>query len=456
MALPLDDYPSSTTSGPTGRRATTPRGTWPGSRSPSATPSHMLAAISYYRAMYEPALQAPELADEQAADPAAHAQAHPVPARARRRLHAALRPSARSAGLPGRGFRDGDRRRRRPLPAPRAARGGQRRILASSPPDGGRPRLAAPPRPARGPGVLPPDQRAKPSATRCARHPLRPGPRSSGQPQAAASAGGRPGRGRSASTRRPRPWRSDPANGPGRVDDRPARHGSGRPTPPAPPGAEPPQRAAAQRGSRPCTRWRPGRAWPGSRPTPGRRGTRRSRQGLTPRPRSGAGPPRSGPAPAPRWCRPRPRRLEGEGQRPPGPCTARRPGRASRAAQSAGTAPPWSPDHGDGGAGAGSRPAGCSPAPPRPGPPRPAGAAAQAAGSGNRPGSAAVAGTTRSHLGLLEHHLADQHGPGSRVRRHGQVAGPVLRSPQAQEPGRCAGAGATGAPAAAQSQMSSP
>ena len=59
--------PSSTACGATGRPATTAAGTWPGSRSPSATPSTSLAAIGYYRALYDPSLQVPELADEQAA-----------------------------------------------------------------------------------------------------------------------------------------------------------------------------------------------------------------------------------------------------------------------------------------------------------------------------------------------------------------------------------------------------
>ena len=67
MALPLDDY------------AFIDRlwadwspgydGSWDVARVKESIgdPAHMLAAISYYRALYDPELQVPELADEQAA-----------------------------------------------------------------------------------------------------------------------------------------------------------------------------------------------------------------------------------------------------------------------------------------------------------------------------------------------------------------------------------------------------
>ena len=59
--------PSSTTCGATGRPATT--ATWDVARVKESIgdPEHIVAAISYYRAMWDPTLQAPELADEQAA-----------------------------------------------------------------------------------------------------------------------------------------------------------------------------------------------------------------------------------------------------------------------------------------------------------------------------------------------------------------------------------------------------
>ena len=53
-------------------------------------PEHIVAAIGYYRALYDPSLQVPELADEQAAVAAADAEADALPPRPRRRLHAAV------------------------------------------------------------------------------------------------------------------------------------------------------------------------------------------------------------------------------------------------------------------------------------------------------------------------------------------------------------------------------
>ena len=84
-------------------------------------PERIVAAIGYYRALYDPSLQVPELADEQAAALLADTEADALPPRPRRRLHAAL-VHRLAARLHGRGLRDGDRRRRRPLPPRGAAR----------------------------------------------------------------------------------------------------------------------------------------------------------------------------------------------------------------------------------------------------------------------------------------------------------------------------------------------
>ena len=51
-------------------------------------PERIVAAIRYYRAMWDPTLQVPELADEQAAALLPTPQPDAVPARARRRVHA--------------------------------------------------------------------------------------------------------------------------------------------------------------------------------------------------------------------------------------------------------------------------------------------------------------------------------------------------------------------------------
>ena len=84
-------------------------------------PDHILAAIGYYRAMWDTSMQAPELADEQAAS----LQPTPTPTLY---LHGrddgwhVAREHRRAARLPARRLRDGDRRRRRALPPRRAPR----------------------------------------------------------------------------------------------------------------------------------------------------------------------------------------------------------------------------------------------------------------------------------------------------------------------------------------------
>ena len=226
-ALPLDDYSFIDHLWADWSPGYDGAGTWPGSRSPSATPSTSLAAISYYRALYDPALQVPELAEEQAATLLPDAEADPVPARARRRLHAARRPSAIAARLLAEGsdvevVDDAGHflHLERPDVVNRASSG-------SSPPDGGRPRRA---RQLGQPedGVRPPDQRGEALGHQSGRHPLGPAG-SSGQPQARGE--------RRPAARRPRAARRAAVPGPGGPTRRRCsagapsgwrRHGSGR------------------------------------------------------------------------------------------------------------------------------------------------------------------------------------------------------------------------------------
>ena len=72
-------------------------GTWDVARVKESIgdPEHMVAAIGYYRALYDPSLQVPELADEQAAALLPDAEADALSPRARRQLHAACPPWAR-------------------------------------------------------------------------------------------------------------------------------------------------------------------------------------------------------------------------------------------------------------------------------------------------------------------------------------------------------------------------
>ncbi len=154
----------------------------------------------------------------------ANTKADALPPRPRRRLHAALLHRL-AARLPGRGFRDGDRGRRRPLPARGAARPRQ-------PADRGVPHQAPTAqrsrRTPRRRRRLRRDQQAKPSctsaaATRSARA------TSSGQPQTSAIAVAFTSPCRRASRRRPRPWRSEPANALWPRAAGLARHGSSPP-----------------------------------------------------------------------------------------------------------------------------------------------------------------------------------------------------------------------------------
>ena len=113
-----------------------------------------------------------------------------------------------------------------------------------------------------GQAAWPPDHRANPSATSDpATRSARAG--SSGQPHAPASPGSDTAPCRSASSSRPRPWRSEPANALWRRAVGPSRHGSARSRPR---GARRTGGAAGQRRSRGAPRCRPsrrGRTWPG-------------------------------------------------------------------------------------------------------------------------------------------------------------------------------------------------
>ena len=96
-------------------------GTWDVARVKESIgdPEHIVAAIGYYRALYDPSLagaRAGRRADRVAAP---DAEADAVPPRPRRPVHVAVVHGV-AARLPGRGLRRGDRRRRRPLP-PRGA-----------------------------------------------------------------------------------------------------------------------------------------------------------------------------------------------------------------------------------------------------------------------------------------------------------------------------------------------
>ena len=209
IALPLDDY----TFIDHLWRDWSPGydGTWDAARVKESIgdPEHIVAAIGYYRAMWDPALQSPELADEQAA------ALMPTP---KPTLYLHGRDDncmlLSSIGSPLDFLADGsevaDHRRHRPLLARGAARG---REPAHRPfPDdvaavaplfcGYRSRRT---------GSFPRDHVAKPSATTApATRSARAG--SSGQPQAPARPLCRTPPRRNASSRRPLPWRSDPAN----------------------------------------------------------------------------------------------------------------------------------------------------------------------------------------------------------------------------------------------------
>ena len=258
--------PSSTTSGATGRPATTARGTSARVKESIGDPEHIVAAIGYYRAMWDPDAAGARTGRRAGGGAAADAQADAVPPRPRRRLHAVVvhRVAAR---LPGRGLRDGDRRRHRPLPARGAARGRQPphrplpdRLYAAV--------AASPVSPLPQPedGILPAGPRGEALGHQRRRPPARPapGPRASHR-RAARPLRRTPPR-RSASSRRPLPWRSDPANVLcGRAVGL-SRHGSATSAPDtlAAPGALTAQRAPRRsRVAPPCTRWRPGRTWPG-------------------------------------------------------------------------------------------------------------------------------------------------------------------------------------------------
>ena len=121
MALPLDDY--AFIDGLWGDWSPGYDGAWDVARVKESIgdPEHIVAAIGYYRAMYDPSLHVPELADEQAA------ALLPTP-KPTLYLHGRddgcmlLVVDRLAARLHGRGLRAGGRRRRRPLPAPGAAR----------------------------------------------------------------------------------------------------------------------------------------------------------------------------------------------------------------------------------------------------------------------------------------------------------------------------------------------
>jgi pimeloyl-ACP methyl ester carboxylesterase len=125
---PWTTTPSSTGSGATGRPATTARGTWPGSRSRSATPSTSSPPSGTTAPSGTPRAAGPELADEQAAallpTPKPTLYLHGR----ERRLHAA-QLDRQPARLPGRRLRVESGRRCRPLPARGATRVVNRRIL---------------------------------------------------------------------------------------------------------------------------------------------------------------------------------------------------------------------------------------------------------------------------------------------------------------------------------------
>ena len=167
-------------------------GTWDVARVKESIgdPEHMVAAIGYYRALLRPRAQVPELADEQAA--ALLPTPKPTLYLHGRDDNCMLLSSISSpARLPGRGLRDGGRRRRRALPPRGAARRGQpaHRRLPHRLTAGGLDGAASS---SRRTAVLPPDQQAKPSATSAAAT-RRARAASSGHPQAAASAGRRDG-----------------------------------------------------------------------------------------------------------------------------------------------------------------------------------------------------------------------------------------------------------------------
>ena len=161
-------------------------------------PANLAAAIGYYRALFDPAARLAEPGRGASGSRRHRPSADPVPPRRDRRLPG-RRPGRQRRPVPLAGVEGRDDRRRRPLPPRREARHRQPHDCRLGD-DLSEDQLAAV---SGGDPVV--DQRR--GDARRARG-------SSGQPITVASADASRGTGpaRNASTNRPRPWRSDPAN----------------------------------------------------------------------------------------------------------------------------------------------------------------------------------------------------------------------------------------------------
>ena len=386
-------------------------------------PANLAAALGYYRATLGGVGRRPGARRRAGGRRRPHRPAHALPARPQRRLHG--RRARRGGGaVPHlRGLAARDRRRRRPLPPGREARRGQPSSSSTS-----STRLRQP-----DDAVVGVELGEAVGRRGVGGHARRPrcrvvGPAHRRRPGRSTATGPR----RSASTRRPRPWRSEPSkrdwppDTPGRAD---AGSGSGRPA--VDPGAAGRDRARARSAAtRPCRPSRRGRASPGSTPTPGRPGTASS-AAPAPRGRARRRPAAPGQHPGRVGVDHADVALEGEGQHGPGrvgtdarqreqrvevvgqpaAVVARRPHARHRCR---------------------SRPGGCSrgpahqrDAPRRPAPPR------SAAGVGKRSRNGRHRSADPADLGLLEHQLAHEHRPRVAGRAPRQVA--ALPVPPAED-----------------------
>ena len=333
MALPLDDY--SFIDHLWGDWSPGYDGTWDVARVKEAIgdPERIVAAIGYYRALYDPSLQVAALADEQAASllptpkPTLYLHGHDdgcmlLSSIGPRSTSWPRAPSSRSST--SRALPAPRTTRRREPPHPRVP--GRRAVVAATALRQVRGAVLS------GAGGRGRSRRTtgEPSATSAA-PPARPAPRPRATRRRAASTAPRRHRCRSASSSRPLPWRSDPANAALRsVPLGPDRQGSG-------PVAVRRRRHAHWRrsghrgavGPRRCTRGAEVEHRLVELPCDPPAGTRRSPRAGARRAASGAPGDRSGPGPAPRWCRPRRRRPRRRSERRPVPCRARR--RATRA-----------------------------------------------------------------------------------------------------------------------------
>ena len=278
---------------------------------------------------------------------------------------------------------------------------------------------------------------ASPSAHHRRPPPGRRGAGSPGQPMTAASSAGAPGPWRSAATSRPRPWRSDPAKRGLAPRTRPAEPTAGIGVRPAGCGAsahpartgQRPQAGRTGAGTRVAPR--SSRAWFHAQPRPSGHGCVGATLHLAAA--AGAGRPWRARTRADVRVQHADVGLEGEGQHRPGGVRPdagqgqqRRPGRRGggrRGARPRRHPPPAT----------GSPPAGCS----RDRPPQLLHhVAGRRGGAGGRRGEAGQEGVPAGHdpvdLGLLEHHLADQHRPRVTGLPPRQVAGPPGRPPRQQ------------------------